>query len=545
MAEVWLAQRVTLGASKAVAVKLLAPNLTTKKQYRDMFLEEARLSMLLNNSNIVQVFDAGEENGECFMAMEWIDGVNLAELEAALWETGSSIPIDVALYIVGEVLRALDYAHTLIHEGASSIVHRDVSPANILLSMAGEVKLTDFGVARFSSEETSGVHVKGKLRYMPPEQLEGRSKEGTVDLYAVGAVLHEMLEGEKFRGQAEEPQLYRMILQGVMPDLTDLTRVPAQIDALRRALLEPEVSGRVPSARDALKLLRSCPNYRNAALELQAMVRWYRELKPGEPGYQERRFVPLMQAIPADQAADTSVSRHGITAVGAGRSTSPLQITRRQQRAAALVLVLAGLGVGCLGVAFAANNLVEDPIEEVARSQPEDGTNSPSKQDGQVDDEQQELGLVTPTIETELLGPEPKPVNEPVLAPETEQADQAAKTEPPSPPPPPVPQPEEQPPREAGPQSDPKSPPPVPRHEPVLVNFLAGAHNFAYVKIAGKQLLIEPHGTAKLPPGTHTVSIRYSKDAAWVYLGRAKILPGHSQVVELLKPKGVRVTSQK
>jgi serine/threonine protein kinase len=535
MAEVWLAQRVTLGASKSVAVKLLAPNLATKKQYRDMFLEEARLSMLLNNSNIVQVFDAGEENGECFMAMEWLDGVNLSELEAALWEAGSGVPVDVALYVVGEVLRALDYAHTLVHEGATSIVHRDVSPANILLSMAGEVKLTDFGVARFSSEETSGVHVKGKLRYMPPEQLEGRSKEGTVDLYAVGAVLHEMLEGEKFRGQAEEPQLYRMILQGVMPELTDPTRVPVQVDALRRLLLEPQVSCRVASAREALQLLRGCPNYRSAALELQAMVRWYRDLQPGEPGYQERQFVQIMRTIPNEQAADTSVSGHGITAVDSARS----QITRRQQRAAALVLVLAGLGAGCLGVTFAVSNLDADSTTEVAHAEPGDVTKGSSEQDERAEDEQQKLDLTAAATET---GPDLvlDIETETETDTDTDETGGDIEVEPP-PPPPPKPPPVEPPPLVIEPVSKPVPPPPPPP-EPVVVKFLAGAHQFAYVKVAGKQLLIEPHGTIKLPPGTHTVSIRSNPNSKWVAIGRVKIQPGRSCVVELLKPKGVKVT---
>src|SRR5690606_23035253 len=154
MAEVWMAHRALLGAKKTGAVKLLAPNLASMPKYREMFLDEARLSMLLNHSNIVQVFDVGEDRGECFMAMEWIDGANLAEVQAALWTLGLTMPVSVTMYVVGEVLRALDYAHNLMHEGAATVVHRDVSPANIMLSRAGEVKLTDFGVARFGTEET-------------------------------------------------------------------------------------------------------------------------------------------------------------------------------------------------------------------------------------------------------------------------------------------------------------------------------------------------------------------------------------------------------
>src|SRR5690554_1885139 len=248
MAEVWMAHRAALGASKTVALKLLAPHLASRQQYRTMFLEEARLSMLLNNSNIVQVFDAGEEDGECYIAMEWIDGANLAELQAALWASGRAMPVEIAMYIVGEVLRALDYAHNLVHDQAATIVHRDVSPANILLSLAGEVKLTDFGVARFGTEETSGLHVKGKLRYMPPEQLRGRSREGTVDLFAVGALLHEMLDGAKFRGaNTDEAELLGMVFAELVPELADPNRTTEALELVREGLLEPDVSERIGS----------------------------------------------------------------------------------------------------------------------------------------------------------------------------------------------------------------------------------------------------------------------------------------------------------
>src|SRR5690606_9537970 len=123
-----------------------------------MFIEEARLSMLLTNSNVVQVFDVGEIDGECFMVMEWVDGLNLSELTNKMLRAGETVSIVVAAHIIGEVLRALAYAHGLHHDGAqATIVHRDVSPHNVLVSISGEVKLADFGVARLAREETSGL----------------------------------------------------------------------------------------------------------------------------------------------------------------------------------------------------------------------------------------------------------------------------------------------------------------------------------------------------------------------------------------------------
>jgi serine/threonine protein kinase len=273
MAEVWMGRRAAMaGASKAVAIKLLARDVLDDPTYRTMFLEEARLSMLLTNSNVVQVFDVGEIDGECFMVMEWVDGLNLAELTQKMLRDGDRLSVVVAAHVIGEVLRALAYAHGLHHDGAqATIVHRDVSPHNVLVSISGEVKLADFGVARLAREETSGLHVKGKLRYMAPEQLRGRSREPTVDLYAVGAVLHEMLEGQRFRSTRDEGDLYALVLSGEYPPLT--VSVPPEIEHLRARLLEPDPKRRIQTADEALELLCAWPGYRNSSTELGKLTR--------------------------------------------------------------------------------------------------------------------------------------------------------------------------------------------------------------------------------------------------------------------------------
>ncbi|NJK31768.1 MAG: serine/threonine protein kinase, partial [Deltaproteobacteria bacterium] len=218
MAEVWMGRRVAMGGvSKTVAIKLLAGKVADNPEYQRLFMSEARLSMLLSNSNIVQVFDIGEDQGVAYMAMEWVDGLNLAQLCQRMAKAGERLAPVVSVYIVAELLRALAYAHGLSHEGNKvEIIHRDVSPQNVMLSVSGEIKLMDFGIARLSSEDTSGVYVKGKLRYMPPEQLRGNARKPTVDLFAVGAILHELLEFRRFRSQVVDarPGSYGMILDG-------------------------------------------------------------------------------------------------------------------------------------------------------------------------------------------------------------------------------------------------------------------------------------------------------------------------------------------
>ncbi|EDM80703.1 serine/threonine protein kinase [Plesiocystis pacifica SIR-1] len=275
MAEVWMGRRAAIGgASKAVAIKLLARDMLDDPAYRDMFMAEARLSMLLTHSNVVQVFDVGEKKGEIYMVMEWIDGMNLADLRRKMTPEGERLDVAMAAYITGEVLRGLAYAHGLHHDGAAAtIVHRDVSPQNVLLSVSGEVKLADFGVARLAREETSGMHVKGKLRYMAPEQLRGRSREPTVDLYAVGAILHEMLVGHKFRQTSDQADIYSLVLSGEYEPLPDDT--PAALRATCEGLLEPDPKRRLASAEAALEQLLAWPGYRNRSIELaRAIRRW-------------------------------------------------------------------------------------------------------------------------------------------------------------------------------------------------------------------------------------------------------------------------------
>jgi serine/threonine protein kinase len=241
MAEVWLARRPGGRASRHVAVKLIADRFVGDDAYRRMFRSEAELSALLTHANIVQVFHEGEEHGRSYLVMEWVDGVDLAAIRTGLTPVEPGLRSRVTAYIIGQLLHALGYAHNVTAADGNPlcIVHRDVSPQNVLVSNQGEVKLTDFGVAHHVLEESSGVHVKGKLRYMAPEQLAGKTRAPTVDLYAVGAILHELLDGKLFRAHVhEQPEMLGEVMRGQIPPLS--REVPAELDALRVGLLQPD-----------------------------------------------------------------------------------------------------------------------------------------------------------------------------------------------------------------------------------------------------------------------------------------------------------------
>jgi serine/threonine protein kinase len=274
MAEVWLARRQGSLASRHVAIKLIADHHVGDPAYRRMFRVEAELSGLLTHANIVQVFQEGEEHGRSFLVMEWVDGVSLVRVRSALTVLGDDQRHRITAYIVGQLLHALAYAHNVTTADGRSlgIVHRDVSPQNVLVSNQGEVKLTDFGVAHHVLEESSGLHVKGKLRYMAPEQLASSARAPTVDLYAVGAILHELLDGEPFRAEArDEPHMLGLVLRGVMPTLS--REIPHELDALREGLLEPSPEQRLQSADAALEVLARYPGYRDARRELMQVCR--------------------------------------------------------------------------------------------------------------------------------------------------------------------------------------------------------------------------------------------------------------------------------
>jgi serine/threonine protein kinase len=279
MGEVWVARRPGLGGTaKTAAIKLLIrdPNRqeSAEATAREMFMAEARLSMQLSSSNIVQVFDIGAmEDGSPYMAMEWIDGLNLSEFADRLRERGERMPVPLCAYVVGELLKGLACAHEFKQDGEPSpIIHRDVSPHNVMVSVSGEVKLMDFGIARVATEETSGLHVKGKVRYMPPEHLLGSTREPTVDLFPVGAILHELLDGQKFRGAvADEPRLWGMVIKGEVEPLLYPQDVPPELDELRRALLAPATE-RIPSARAAFRKLTAWHGYRDAKFDLEELL---------------------------------------------------------------------------------------------------------------------------------------------------------------------------------------------------------------------------------------------------------------------------------
>lgn len=203
MAEVFKARMDGEGGfQRLFAIKRILPHLSSRPEFVEMLVEEAKIAGLLSHANIVQILDLGEVDGTCFVAMEYVDGPDLGRIFERCRKKGIALPVPHATFIVAEVLKALEYAHTRrVMRGGKElpleIVHRDVSPGNVLISYQGEVKLTDFGIARASVkalETVSGV-VKGRFDTMAPEQAAGQRVDARADIFAMGVLFYECLTG--------------------------------------------------------------------------------------------------------------------------------------------------------------------------------------------------------------------------------------------------------------------------------------------------------------------------------------------------------------
>jgi eukaryotic-like serine/threonine-protein kinase len=201
MAQVYEANRIgPHGFTKRVALKRILPAIARDPAFVRMFIEEAKLAARLEHPNIVQVFDFGEDMGELFLAMELVDGSSVTHVLRTLAAQGQAVPLEVALHIASQAARALCYAHNACDKEGKplGIVHRDVSPANLLIARNGYVKLADFGIARAVNRkhQTASGNLRGKLGYMSPEQVLNRGLDNRSDVFSLSIVLAEMLMGE-------------------------------------------------------------------------------------------------------------------------------------------------------------------------------------------------------------------------------------------------------------------------------------------------------------------------------------------------------------
>jgi predicted ATPase len=253
MAEVFLARTaVAQGLSKELVIKKIHPDYARSPRFVSMFVAEASIALGLNHPNIVQVFDFGRVDGTFFLAMEHIDGLDLVRMLAAAQQAGRPLPVELAAFIVQETARGLDYAHrkTDAFGAPLGIVHRDVSPQNILVSLDGAVKLVDFGVARARGmDEDLGV-VKGKYHYMAPEQARGEAVDRRADVFAIGVVLFELCCGRPLFPGSNQEALAQVKAGAIVRPRDVNPAIPDTLEAAILGALAFHPDDRFQSARD-------------------------------------------------------------------------------------------------------------------------------------------------------------------------------------------------------------------------------------------------------------------------------------------------------
>src|SRR3954468_20487902 len=260
MAEIFLAlQQGEEGFQKPIVLKRILPALAEDPKFVRMFVDEAHIASTLNHSNLGQVLDLGKAGGQYFLVLEFVDGWSLEQIRRRALQAKRKLPIPLALHIVGALCRGLSYVHTRERNGQPlGIVHRDVTPQNVLVSQHGEVKLADFGIAKAvgrTEKSATGV-IKGKFAYMSPEQSQARPLDGRSDLFSVGTVLYLLTTGRKpFDGQTDadvlmavrraRPERPSKIVRDLNPDVERLINRALRADPAKRWQSAEQMADRI------------------------------------------------------------------------------------------------------------------------------------------------------------------------------------------------------------------------------------------------------------------------------------------------------------
>ena len=254
MAEIFVAQQEGMqGFSRKIVIKRIRPNLSSKETFVNMFLNEAKLAAQLNHSNIGQIYDLGRIGNSFFIAMEYVRGRDMRAVVRKAERRSIPFPLEYCLLVASEVLEGLYYAHRKKDDNGNplNVVHRDVTPENVILSFDGEVKLLDFGIAKAENmtSDTRAGEIKGKLGYMSPEQIKGKNLDQRSDIFSLGVVLYEWVTGHRLFGQGDDAEVLRNVVEGkIYPPSYFKDDLPEPVEALIMKALQRNRQERYQSA---------------------------------------------------------------------------------------------------------------------------------------------------------------------------------------------------------------------------------------------------------------------------------------------------------
>ena len=318
MAEIYLARHNGgAGLSRTVVVKRMLPQLAVRPDFVRMFLDEARLAAKLNHPNIVQVFNLGEVDQSYYIAMEFVDGPHLGALFALSLRQRAPLPIEQCVHVVARAADGLHYAHD-VHDPATgaplNLVHRDISPQNLLVSRDGDVKVTDFGVAKASTQQSktrTGI-IKGKVAYMSPEQCLGESVDRRTDVFALGIVLYELLTRRRlFRDKSDLLIMQKITSETVPAPSTVNKDIDAELDAICAKALTRRREERFSSAGELAEALDAWLVTHSRGDPRLALQRWF-----------DQHAVELVVPQRDELSGSDSLARRSVPPTNPGEATS-------------------------------------------------------------------------------------------------------------------------------------------------------------------------------------------------------------------------------
>ncbi len=388
MAELYVARHSGIeGFERTVVVKRVLPHLTDDPEFTRMFLDEARIAAALDHPNIAQVTDIDEQDGEFFFAMEYVHGRNLREV---LKRAPDGLPLPLALTIVAKTAAGLHHAHEAVGSDgrALGLVHRDVSPSNVMVGYNGSVKLTDFGIAKASARtaKTVGVQIKGKVGYMSPEQCRGEDVQRQSDVFALGIVLYEATTGARaFYAPNDFAAMARIIRADYTPPNEIHPHYPQALMRIVSRALAKDPEDRYPTVAEFLDELEGFAEAEGHTPSETALSA-YMEAHFGSPIHPH--------TLPAPPAIGSSPR---LSAVSSGGISRPVFLA---------AIVLSAAAAGAAAFAFAAGQPTEQepPSSASQVERPRESTENPAV------DEVAPKGPGGPTLRPYPNAPAPQPV---------------------------------------------------------------------------------------------------------------------------------------
>src|SRR3954468_11819144 len=322
MAEVFKAKAFGVeGFERLVAVKRILPNIAEDEEFITMFIDEAKIAVQLQHANIAQIFDLGKVDDSYFIALEYVNGRDLRSIFDRMRSRGEALPIALACHVMMQVCEGLDYAHNK-RDGQGRelhLIHRDISPQNVLIGYDGEVKLIDFGIAKAAGKAstTKAGILKGKFGYMSPEQVRGLPIDKRSDIFAVGIVLYELLTGERlFVGETDFSTLEKVRNVEIVPPSSYNNKIPQELERLMMKALARDTEDRYSNAIDLHDDLQSFLYSIGEFYSRKDLAGWMKKTFAAEIE-EDNAKIEQYRHIASPVAATNEVSRRAAV-VGAG-----------------------------------------------------------------------------------------------------------------------------------------------------------------------------------------------------------------------------------